>query len=100
MTIQQPPAEFITALDSLKGHEFRPELHVAQIPGPTRIAPWAVALQVEVNDSLCLTPTICAATPNSSFCTIRSGSPRGTGRSALSSMPKHQWMQKWAMIHF
>ncbi|AZR00342.1 DUF3000 domain-containing protein [Trueperella pyogenes] len=56
MTIQQPPAEFITALDSLKGHEFRPELHVAQIPGPTRIAPWAVALQVEVNDSPVLDP--------------------------------------------
>lgn len=47
----QPPAQFVTALESLKGQEFRPEMHVAQIPGPTRIAPWAVALQAEINDS-------------------------------------------------
>ncbi|QOR48542.1 DUF3000 domain-containing protein [Trueperella pecoris] len=51
MTIHQPPAEFVTALESLKGQHFRPELHIGQIPGPTRIAPWAVALQAEVNDS-------------------------------------------------
>jgi hypothetical protein len=50
------PADFLTALDSLKGHTFRPELHVTQIPPPQRIAPWAVALQAEVNDSEKLDP--------------------------------------------
>ena len=52
----QPPADFVTALESLKGQTFRPELHIGQIPGPTRIAPWAVALQAEVNDSADLDP--------------------------------------------
>ncbi|MFP7697177.1 DUF3000 domain-containing protein [Trueperella sp. LYQ143] len=51
MNQQGPPADFVTALESLKGQTFRPELHIAQMPGPTRIAPWAVALQAEVNDS-------------------------------------------------
>ncbi|MDY5584801.1 MAG: DUF3000 domain-containing protein [Arcanobacterium sp.] len=46
-----PPADFVTALESLKGHEFRPEFHLTQIPPPTRIAPWAVALQAEINDN-------------------------------------------------
>lgn len=46
-----PPQEFIDALDSLKGQHFRPEFHLVQIPPPTRIAPWAVALQAEVNES-------------------------------------------------
>ncbi|MDR6938834.1 DUF3000 domain-containing protein [Arcanobacterium hippocoleae] len=46
-----PPQDFVTALDSLKGHTFRPEFHLTQIPAPTRIAPWAVALQAEVNES-------------------------------------------------
>ncbi|MDO4888790.1 MAG: DUF3000 domain-containing protein [Actinomycetaceae bacterium] len=52
----EAPAEFLTALDSLKGHEFRRELHVTQIPPPAKIAPWAVALQAEVNDSAKLDP--------------------------------------------
>lgn len=46
-----PPEDFLTALESLKGHQFRPEFHLTQIPAPTRIAPWAVALQAEVNES-------------------------------------------------
>lgn len=50
------PQEFVTALESLKGQEFRPELHVTQIPPPTRIAPWAVALQAELNDAADLDP--------------------------------------------
>ncbi|WP_188042744.1 DUF3000 domain-containing protein [Changpingibacter yushuensis] len=50
------PADFLTALESLKGHTFRHELHVTQIPPPQRIAPWAVALQAEVNDSPSLDP--------------------------------------------
>lgn len=44
------------ALESLKGHTFRAELHVSQIPPPTRIAPWAVALQAEVNEAPDLDP--------------------------------------------
>ncbi|VEI12499.1 DUF3000 domain-containing protein [Trueperella bialowiezensis] len=48
MTTNQPTAEFLTALSSLKGQTFRPELRIGQIPGPTQIAPWAVALQAEV----------------------------------------------------
>ncbi|MBM7825489.1 hypothetical protein JOD55_001316 [Arcanobacterium pluranimalium] len=46
-----PPNDFVTALESLKGQHFRPEFHVTQIPAPTKIAPWAVALQAEMNDS-------------------------------------------------
>lgn len=46
-----PPEDFVTALESLKGHNFRPEFHLTQIPAPTRIAPWAVALQAELNES-------------------------------------------------
>ncbi|MDP9800146.1 hypothetical protein J2S49_000222 [Arcanobacterium wilhelmae] len=52
----QTPQEFITALDSLRGQKFRPELHVVQIPPPTHIAPWTVALQAEVNTSSDLDP--------------------------------------------
>lgn len=44
-----PPEEFITALESLKGQTFRPEFHLTQIPPPTQIAPYAVALQAELN---------------------------------------------------
>lgn len=44
------------ALESLKGHEFRRELHISQIPPPKRIAPWSVALMAEVNDSNDLDP--------------------------------------------
>lgn len=52
----EAPAEFLTALDSLRGHAFRRELHISQIPPPAKIAPWAVALQAEVNNSLKLDP--------------------------------------------
>ena len=52
----EAPAEFLTALESLKGHAFRSELHVSQIPPPAKIAPWAVALQAEINDSASLDP--------------------------------------------
>lgn len=43
------PAEFAEALTSLRGHRFRREIHLEEIPAPTRIAPWAVALNGEVN---------------------------------------------------
>lgn len=43
------PAEFIAALTSLRGHRFRGEVHLEEIPPPTRIAPYALALNAEVN---------------------------------------------------
>ncbi len=43
------PAEFVEALTSLKGSRARPEIHLTEIPPPTRIAPWALALTAEVN---------------------------------------------------
>ena len=51
-----PPAEFVQALESLKGQQFRTEMHVSQVPPPTRIAPWGVALQAEMNDSADMDP--------------------------------------------
>lgn len=50
------PQEFLSALESLKGHVFRRELHISQIPPPKRIAPWAVALLAEINESTSLDP--------------------------------------------
>lgn len=43
------PPEFASALHSLRGHTFRPEVHLEEVPPPTRIAPWALALTAEVN---------------------------------------------------
>lgn len=43
------PAEFAAALMSLRGHSWRPEVHLEEIPPPTRIAPWALALTAEIN---------------------------------------------------
>lgn len=43
------PAEFVEALTSLRGHRFRAEVHLEEIPAPTRIAPYAVALNAEIN---------------------------------------------------
>lgn len=45
------PADFAEALTSLRGHRFRGEVHLEEIPPPTRIAPWSVALNAEVNPS-------------------------------------------------
>lgn len=45
------PADFETALLSLRGHRFRPEVHLEEVPPPTRIAPFAVALTGEINTS-------------------------------------------------
>ena len=50
------PSAFVAALDSLRGHSFRSEIHIVQIPPPKRIAPWAVALQAEINDSPSMDP--------------------------------------------
>lgn len=45
------PAEFEAALLSLRGHRMRPELKLEEVPPPTRIAPYALALTGEVNPS-------------------------------------------------
>lgn len=45
---QVPPA-FEEALLSLRGHRQRPEVHLEEVPAPTRIAPYALALTAEVN---------------------------------------------------
>lgn len=55
--VQQPPEhgesvappDFEAALLSLRGHRMRPELHLEEVPAPTRIAPYALALTGEVN---------------------------------------------------
>lgn len=52
----EAPGVFIEALASLRGHTFRKELHVTQIAPPKRLAPWAVALQAEINESPVLDP--------------------------------------------
>lgn len=43
------PPEFEAALLSLRGHRMRPELQLEEVPAPTRIAPYALALTGEVN---------------------------------------------------
>jgi hypothetical protein len=43
------PFEFEQALLSLRGHNLRPELHLQEVPPPTRVAPYALALTAEVN---------------------------------------------------
>jgi len=43
------PPDFEAALLSLRGHRLRPELHLEEVPAPTRIAPFALALTGEVN---------------------------------------------------
>jgi len=45
------PQPFLEALDSLRGHTFRDEFFLQEVPAPTRLAPWAAALTAEVNDS-------------------------------------------------
>ncbi|MDO5727841.1 MAG: DUF3000 domain-containing protein [Bowdeniella nasicola] len=42
------PSEFLTALESLRGHRLRKDITLNEIPGPTRLAPYAAALNAEV----------------------------------------------------
>jgi hypothetical protein len=46
--LAQVPAEFLAALGSLRKARCRSELHVEEIPAPSRLAPFAVALGAEV----------------------------------------------------
>ena len=48
MTTTIAPSEFSDALASLRGHHLRPEISLREIPGPTRLAPYAAALSAEV----------------------------------------------------
>lgn len=43
------PPDFEAALLSLRGHTWRGEVHLDEVPPPTRIAPWALALTAEIN---------------------------------------------------
>ncbi|ROR93644.1 hypothetical protein EDD28_3066 [Salana multivorans] len=43
------PPDFEAALLSLRGHAWRSEVRLEEVPPPTRIAPWALALTAEVN---------------------------------------------------
>ncbi|WP_159620794.1 DUF3000 domain-containing protein [Ruania rhizosphaerae] len=52
MNVQRTPVappDFEAALLSLRGHRLRPEFHLEEVPAPTRIAPYALALTGEVN---------------------------------------------------
>ncbi|MCA5893940.1 DUF3000 domain-containing protein [Isoptericola sp. NEAU-Y5] len=42
------PAPFAAALASLRERRLRTDVHLAEIPGPTRIAPFSVALEGEI----------------------------------------------------
>ncbi|OKL54902.1 enoyl-CoA hydratase [Bowdeniella nasicola] len=48
MTEPLAPSDFRAALASLRGHQLRPEIALTEIPGPTRLAPYAAALSAEV----------------------------------------------------
>ena len=45
----QVPPDFEEALLSLRGHRQRPEVRLDEVPAPTRIAPYALALTAELN---------------------------------------------------
>lgn len=42
------PAAFVRALRALRERRLRPEVHLTEVPAPTRIAPYAVAVTGEV----------------------------------------------------
>ncbi|GAB4099553.1 DUF3000 domain-containing protein [Sinomonas halotolerans] len=45
------PADFLSALRSLRSATSRPELRLKEIPAPARLAPYAVAFEAEVSDA-------------------------------------------------
>ncbi|WP_125612799.1 DUF3000 domain-containing protein [Specibacter cremeus] len=47
-TLANVPVEFLAALSSLRAARPRPELRLAEVPAPSRLAPFAVALGAEV----------------------------------------------------
>ncbi|WP_448060174.1 DUF3000 domain-containing protein [Cellulomonas hominis] len=44
----EAPAEFVRALRSLRGVDLRSEVHLEEVPGPARIAPYSAALTADV----------------------------------------------------
>ncbi len=42
------PARFAAALESMRRPRLRPEVHLTEVPGPGRVAPWSAALEGEV----------------------------------------------------
>ena len=56
--LDQVPPDFLHALGALRKAQCRKELHLAEIPAPARLAPFAVALGAEV-----LAPGAGPATP-------------------------------------
>ncbi|HET7415953.1 MAG TPA: DUF3000 domain-containing protein [Arthrobacter sp.] len=46
--LSQVPTEFLTALSGLREASCRPELRLEELPAPSRLAPYAVALGAEV----------------------------------------------------
>ncbi|WP_098465270.1 DUF3000 domain-containing protein [Isoptericola jiangsuensis] len=42
------PERFAAALESLRGRRTRPEVRLVEIPGPTRVAPFSLAVEGEV----------------------------------------------------
>jgi hypothetical protein len=54
--LAQLPADFLSALRSLRAAVGRPELKLQEIPAPARLAPYAVALEAEVLDSVAPSP--------------------------------------------
>ncbi|QAY62829.1 DUF3000 domain-containing protein [Xylanimonas allomyrinae] len=42
------PARFAAALTSLRRPRLRPEVHLHEVPGPGRVAPWTAALEGDV----------------------------------------------------
>lgn len=46
--LSQVPTEFLTALSDLRKAQCRPELRLEELPAPSRLAPYAVALGAEV----------------------------------------------------
>lgn len=47
-TRRDVPERFAAALESLRGRRLRPEVRLVEVPGPQRVAPFALALEGEV----------------------------------------------------
>ncbi|WP_285724225.1 DUF3000 domain-containing protein [Psychromicrobium xiongbiense] len=48
--LAQAPSDFLSALSGLRKAQCRSEVHLEEIPAPSRLAPFAVALSAEVLD--------------------------------------------------
>lgn len=48
-TVLQPPAAFAAAVDAVRAATLRSELTVNEIPAPSGVAPWSIALAADVS---------------------------------------------------